>query len=73
VWSVTKRGLKGTYISVEAFHLFRYLDEADFRFNNRQGTDAERFLQALTGAAGKRLPYAELTETYRAYYDTLTW
>lgn len=73
VWSVTKRGLKGTYISVEAFHLFRYLDEADFRFNSRRDTDAERFLKALTGAAGKTLPYAELTETYLTYYDTLAW
>lgn len=73
VWSVTKRGLKGTYISVEAFHLFRYLDEADFRFNSRQDTDAERFLKAMTGTNGKHLPYAELTETYSAYFDTLTW
>jgi len=73
VWSVAKRGLKGTYISVEAFHLFRYLDEADFRFNSREDTDAERFLKAMTGTKGKRLPYAELTETYKAYFDTLTW
>ncbi len=73
VWSVAKRGLKGTYISVEPFHLFRYLDEADFRFNSRQDTDAQRFLKAMTGTKGKRLPYAELTETYKAYFDTLAW
>jgi len=73
VWSVAKRGLKGTYISVEPFHLFRYLDEADFRFNSRQDTDAERFLKAMTGTKGRRLSYAELTETYEAYFDTLTW
>jgi transposase-like protein len=35
-WSLLKRGLKGTYVSVEPFHLFRYLDEQMFRFNNRQ-------------------------------------
>ncbi|HEY7403569.1 MAG TPA: transposase [Candidatus Angelobacter sp.] len=34
-WSLVKRGLKGTYISVEPFHLFRYLDEQVFRYNNR--------------------------------------
>ena len=26
-WSLLKRGLRGTYVSVEDFHLFRYLDE----------------------------------------------
>jgi transposase-like protein len=43
-WSLLKRGLHGTYISVEPFHLFRYLDEQAFRFNNRHITDAERFV-----------------------------
>ncbi len=36
-WSLVKRGLGGTYISVEPFHLFRYLDEQMFRYNNRKG------------------------------------
>lgn len=31
-WSLLKRGLHGTYISVELFHLFRYVDEQAFRF-----------------------------------------
>src|SRR5205807_10021602 len=39
-WSLLKRAIKGTYVSVEPFHLFRYLDEQSFRFNNRKGTDA---------------------------------
>jgi transposase-like protein len=39
-WSLLKRALKGTYVSVEPFHLFRYLDEQAFRFNNRKLTDA---------------------------------
>ena len=34
-WSLLKRGINGTYVSVEPFHLFRYLDEQAFRFNNR--------------------------------------
>jgi transposase-like protein len=41
-WSLLKRGLRGTYVSVEPFHLFRYLDEQVYRFNNRYFTDAER-------------------------------
>ncbi len=44
-WSLLKRGIKGTYVSVEPFHLFRYLDEQAFRFNNRKGKDADRFLK----------------------------
>jgi hypothetical protein len=60
-WSLLKRGLKGTYVSVEPFHLFRYLDEQTFRFNARHGKDADRF-HAITGqVAGKRLTYKELT------------
>ena len=42
-WSLLKRGLNGTYVSVEPFHLFRYLDEQAFRFNHGKLTDAERF------------------------------
>src|ERR1700682_6259845 len=47
-WSLRKRGLHGTYISVEPFHLFRYLDEQAFRYNNRKDTDAERFTAVMT-------------------------
>ena len=61
-WSLLKRNLSGTYVSVEPFHLFRYLDEQAFRYNNRKDmTDADRFDKALTQIAGKRLTYAELT------------
>lgn len=59
-WSLLKRTLKGTYISVEPFHLFRYLDEQAFRFNNRKATDAKRFSLAITSIVGKRLTYSEL-------------
>ena len=59
-WSLLKRTIKGTYVSVEPFHLFRYLDEQAFRFNERKGTDAERFLKGIIGVIGKRLQYMKL-------------
>lgn len=59
-WSLLKRSLKGTYVSVEPFHLFRYLDEQSFRFNGRKGTDAQRFAQVLKQIVGKRLEYKKL-------------
>jgi transposase-like protein len=59
-WSLLKRMIKGTYVSVEPFHLFRYLDEQSFRFNTRKGTDADRFVKAAAALTGKRLTYAEL-------------
>jgi len=60
-WSLLKRALKGTYISVEPFHLFRYLDEQTFRFNNRKDNDGERFIKAASSLSGKRLMYKKLT------------
>jgi transposase-like protein len=65
-WSLLKRGLKGTYVAVEPFHLSRYVDEQVFRYNNRATkdnplTDADRFMLAVSQIAGKRLTYAELT------------
>jgi transposase-like protein len=61
-WSLVKRGLKGTYISVEPFHLFRYLDEQAFRYNNRVGfEDKDRFDMAVRQIVGKRLTFDQLT------------
>lgn len=60
-WSLLKRAIKGTYVSIEPFYLFRYLDEQAFRFNERGGTDASRFVLALKGIIGKRLTYSALT------------
>jgi transposase-like protein len=60
-WSLLKRGINGTYVSIEPFHLFRYLDEQSFRFNNRKLTDSQRFDIAARGMVGKRLTFAELT------------
>lgn len=60
-WSLLKRTLGGTYVSVEPFHLFRYVDEQAFRFNNRKPMDdANRFRYAMRKIIGKRLTYAEL-------------
>jgi transposase-like protein len=65
-WSLLKRGLKGTYVSVEPFHLEAYVDEQSFRYNNRGNkkmpmNDADRFKLAVSQIAGKRLTYDELT------------
>jgi transposase-like protein len=61
-WSLLKRGLKGTYVSVEEFHLFRYLDEQMFRYNFRKlPHDGARFEHVASHIFGKRLTYAEVT------------
>jgi len=61
-WSLLKRTIGGTYVSVEPFHLFRYVDEQAFRFNNRHPmNDSQRFTYAMRKIVGKRLTYAELT------------
>ncbi len=66
-WSLLKRGLNGTYVAVEPFHLFRYLDEQAFRYNHRRDEDGnklsdnKRFDFALRGIVGKRLTFDQLT------------
>jgi transposase-like protein len=60
-WSLLKRMLRGTYVSVEPFHLFRYLDEQAFRFNTRKLSDAARFALTAASVFGKRLTFKELT------------
>src|SRR5438477_345815 len=60
-WSLLKRGIGGTYVSVEPFHLFRYLDEQVYRFNNRKMTDGERFDLAVRQIVGKRVTWDQLT------------
>lgn len=60
-WALLKRGLHGTYVSVEPFHLFRYLDERMFTFNKRELSDFGRFVALLHQAVGRRLTYAKLT------------
>jgi transposase-like protein len=62
-WSLLKRGLHGTYVSVEPFHLFRYLDERAFTFNERGLSDLGRFTMVLNAVAGRRLTWAQLTGT----------
>jgi transposase-like protein len=59
-WSLLKRTLKGTYVSVDPAHLGRYLDEQTFRFNERDHNDGVRFRKVAASVAGRRLPYAEL-------------
>jgi len=59
-WSLLKRSIRGTYVSVEPFHLFRYLDEQAFRFNERGGNDAERFSRTVSQIVGKRVMFEDL-------------
>jgi hypothetical protein len=65
-WSLLKRGIKGTYVCIEPFHLSRYLDEQAFRYNNRATeeramNDSDRFFLAMNHVSGRRLTYSELT------------
>ena len=60
-WSLLKRGPHGTYVSVEPFHLFRYLDERVFTYNKRELSDFGRFSAVLCAVSGRRLTYAALT------------
>lgn len=62
-WSLLKRTIKGTYVHCEPFHLFRYLDEQTFRFNDRRNEDGDqgRFLNAVKTTVGRRLTWKKLT------------
>ena len=80
-WALLKRGIHGTYVNVEPFHLFRYLDEQAFRFNERKDNDAGRFVKVVSGIIGKGLRYVKLTgktgdnglpQTTKAWF-TETW
>lgn len=69
-WSLLKRGLAGTYVSVEPFHLFRYLDEQAYRFNNRKDlNDFDRFKFAASQIVGKRLTWKQVI----GMQDSATW
>lgn len=61
-WSLLKRTVKGTYVSVDPLHMDRYLGEQTFRFNARKDNDLGRFRAVLGSVAGKRLTYKELTD-----------
>jgi hypothetical protein len=61
-WCHLKRSIRGTYVHVNANHLNRYLDEQAYRYNERVGTDADRFVKAVKSVAGKRLTYRQLTD-----------
>ena len=64
--SLLKRGVRGTYVAVEPFHLARYIDEQVFRYNNPERadkspmSDADRFKLAMSQVAGRRLTYSDL-------------
>jgi hypothetical protein len=60
-WTLLKRAVRGTYVSIEPFHLFRYVDEEVFRFNSRKAPDGQRFASLASRVTGKRLTYKNLT------------
>jgi transposase-like protein len=60
-WSLLKRAITGTYVSVATFHLQRYVDEQAWRFNNRDLSDGSRFSRVLAAVVGKRITYRLLT------------
>jgi hypothetical protein len=61
-WSLLKRSINGSYVSVEPFHLFRYLDEQSFRYNNRKDmNDGDRFVAAMSNIVDKRLTWNQVT------------
>ena len=60
-WSLLKRMISGTHVSVEPFHLFRYLDELSFRYNNRKASTADRFVDVMQNVSGKRLTWNQVT------------
>jgi transposase-like protein len=64
-WSLLKRTIGGTYVSVEPYHLAKYVNEQVFRFNERKGNDKDRFLIVLNSVSGKRLTYSELIGNVR--------
>jgi transposase-like protein len=69
-WSLLKRGIAGTYVSVEPFHLFRYLDEQAFRYNNRKdANDYDRFKIAASQIVDKRLTWKQAI----GMQDGTTW
>jgi transposase-like protein len=59
-WSLFRRRIHGTHVSVEPFHLFRYLDSETFRFNDRKVNDGRRFALCIGGISGRPLTYKEL-------------
>jgi transposase-like protein len=62
-WSLLKRALKGTYVSVEPFHLQAYCDEEAFWYNQRNLNDAQRFTMVMRQIVGRRLTYKQLIGT----------
>ena len=59
VWSLLKRSIVGSYHQVSAKHLDAYLDELEFRFNNRE--NPYMFRDALCKLlVANCLPYAKL-------------
>ena len=58
-WSLLKRGLYGTFHHVDAAYLGKYLDEFEYRFNERETSDGERFDRLMGQLQGRVLWYCQ--------------
>jgi len=65
-FALLKRAVYGQFHHVSEAHLHRYLAEADFKYNTRSISDAERAAALLAGAKGKRLLYRQPDEAPHA-------
>jgi len=70
-WSLLKRTIGGTYVSISPFHVFRYVVEQVFRFNYRGWSDSQRFRFVLSQVFGRRLTYRLLAGIDGAGFMTL--
>jgi len=66
-WSLFKRCIKGTHISIDPQHLAAYLDSEAFRFNHRKADNASRFTMVANSIKGKRLTYKALIGASEGY------
>ena len=65
VWQLFKRSVVGTFHQLSKKHLDAYLDELEWRFNNRENPWLFRdTVRKLIGA--KALPYKKLIRNKRA-------
>jgi transposase-like protein len=66
-WSLFKRCVKGTHVSIDPTHLAAYVDSEAFRFNNRKVDDGARFVGVAKMISGKRLTYKALLGASEEY------
>ena len=66
-WSLLKRGLIGVFHHVDAAYLGRYLGELEYRFNERNVSDEERFSALMGQTQGRVLLYCRTPQWDNPY------